>query len=348
MISFSQERGDYMSNIVKYDNDFNLTQHFNRLNQTEQDIFFAITSEFTKRNENSIEIKINELRKKTGMQKNYKPHEMVVFINNISEKLAGMVFTVSKGNEKIIGSLFSVFIINQDTGNLKVKLNTDFLNYFSDIPFSFTQFELQHFLLLRSKYSKILFRILLDLKHYAHGDKNRYWKIDFNEFKKLMTFPISYKSSVVIKTLEKSIDEINETQYIKNLKVKREIGEGAGRPIKNLIFTYKLNKDTSTSEYIEIDSSDILHCPYCGAEVIKKTGKNGEFYGHKYYKQSDCKHSWATLEDFRIEMKLVQEEKEKFERRKKQNKNDFDLLVKEQQKLFKNMGVLKDIEVPNE
>lgn len=37
-----------MSNIVKYDNDFNLTQHFNRLNQTEQDIFFAITSEFTK------------------------------------------------------------------------------------------------------------------------------------------------------------------------------------------------------------------------------------------------------------------------------------------------------------
>lgn len=70
---------------------------------------------------------------------------MVVFINNISEKLAGMVFTVSKGNEKIIGSLFSVFIINNDIGSLKVKLNTDFLNYFADIPFSFTQFELQHF-----------------------------------------------------------------------------------------------------------------------------------------------------------------------------------------------------------
>ena len=114
-----------MSNIVKYDNDFNLTQHFNKLNQTEQDIFFAITSEFTKKNEKSIELKINELRKITGMQKNYKPHEMVVFINNISEKLAGMVFTVSKGNEKIIGSLFSVFIINNNTGSLKVKLNTD-------------------------------------------------------------------------------------------------------------------------------------------------------------------------------------------------------------------------------
>lgn len=60
---------DHMSNIVKYDNDFNLTQHFNRLNQTEQDIFFAITSEFTKRNENSIEIKINELRKKNWYAK---------------------------------------------------------------------------------------------------------------------------------------------------------------------------------------------------------------------------------------------------------------------------------------
>lgn len=337
-----------MSNIVKYDNDFNLTQHFNKLNQTEQDIFFAITSEFTKKNEKSIELKINELRKITGMQKNYKPHEMVVFINNISEKLAGMVFTVSKGNEKIIGSLFSVFIINNNTGSLKVKLNTDFINYFADIPFSFTQFELQHFLLLHSKYSKILFRILLDLKHYAHGNNNRHWKVDFNEFRNLMTFPKSYKTSIVMKTLTKIIKEINETHYIKNLKVKREMGDGVGRPIKDLIFTYQINKDNG-SEYIEIDGkSDMLCCPYCGAEVIKKTGKNGEFYGHKYYKQSNCKHSWATLEDFRIEMKLVQEEKEKFERRKKQNKNDFDLLVKEQQKLFKNMGVLKDIEVPNE
>ena len=44
-----------MSNIVKYDNDFNLTQHFNKLNQTEQDIFFAITSEFTKKNEKKLE-----------------------------------------------------------------------------------------------------------------------------------------------------------------------------------------------------------------------------------------------------------------------------------------------------
>ena len=134
-----------MTNIVKYDNDLNLTQHFNKLNQMEQDIFFAVTSEFTKKNEKTIEIKINDLRKKAGMQKNYKPNEIVKFINTISVKLAGMVFTVSKGNEKIIGALFSVFIINKETGILKIKLNTDFLNYFSDVPFSFTQFELQHF-----------------------------------------------------------------------------------------------------------------------------------------------------------------------------------------------------------
>ena len=30
-----------MNDIVKYDNDLNLTQHFNKLNQMEQDIFFC-------------------------------------------------------------------------------------------------------------------------------------------------------------------------------------------------------------------------------------------------------------------------------------------------------------------
>lgn len=339
-----------MSNIVKYDNDFNLTQHFNKLNQTEQDIFFAITSEFTKKNEKSIELKINELRKITGMQKNYKPHEMVVFINNISEKLAGMVFTVSKGNEKIIGSLFSVFIINNNTGSLKVKLNTDFINYFADIPFSFTQFELQHFLLLHSKYSKILFRILLDLKHYAHGNNNRHWKVDFNEFRNLMTFPKSYKTSIVMKTLTKIIKEINETHYIKNLKVKREMGDGVGRPIKDLIFTYQINKDNSLSEYIEIDGkSDMLCCPYCRAEVIRKTGINGEFYGHKYYKQTDCKHSWSSLDDLKTETMLVEDSRKSLEEKKAKykdaNEKNFDFLYKQQQELFSRLGRKEDEDV---
>ena len=344
-----------MANIVKYDNDLNLTQHFNKLNQMEQDIFFAVTSEFTKKNEKTIEIKINDLRKKAGMQKNYKPNEIVKFINTISVKLASMVFTVSKGDEKIIGALFSVFIINKETGILKIKLNTDFLNYFSDVPFSFTQFELQHFLLLNSKYAKILFRYLLDLKHFAHknsANDSRYWKIDFEEFKKLMTFPKSYRTSVIIKTVNKAVQEINDTEYISNLTIEKEIGPGTGQPIKNLIFTYNLNKDFSLLEKSGKNDKDLLECPYCGSAVIKKSGKNGEFYGHKYYKQTECKHSWSTLEDLNNETELVKKAAEELEKKKEKFKKNeekaYAMLVKEREELFNQLGVLEDEDTYNE
>lgn len=344
-----------MTNIVKYDNDLNLTQHFNKLNQMEQDIFFAVTSEFTKKNEKTIEMKINDLREKAGMQKNYKPNEIVKFINTISVKLAGMVFTVSKGDEKIIGALFSVFIINKETGILKIKLNTDFLNYFSDVPFSFTQFELQHFLLLNSKYAKILFRYLLDLKHFAHknsANDSRYWKIDFEEFKKIMTFPKSYRTSVIIKTVNKAVQEINDTGYISNLTIEKEIGPGTGQPIKNLIFTYSLNKDFSLLEKSGKNDKDLLECPYCGSAVVKKSGKNGEFYGHKYYKLTECKHSWSTLEDLNDETELVKKAEKELEKKKEKFKKDeeevYAMLVKQRKEMFSQLGVLEDEDTYNE
>lgn len=327
-----------MSNIVKYDNEFNMTREFNRLSQTEQDIFFSITSEFTKTKNRSVIMTPKLVRSKAKLDKAYRPSEIIRFIDGVSKKLSQITFSVRKDNKRILGSLFSLFIIDENTGETEVKLNSDFLNYFSNIPISFTQFELEQFVSLKSKYSKILFRYLLDLKNFTHNstpDDYKYWRVDFNDFKELMSFPKSYKSSVILDVLEKSIAEISSTKYFKDLKVSREYGKGRGRPIKYILFTYQLKKQSLKEKY---KIGNILKCPYCQGEVVQKSGKRGTFYGHKFHDQTECKHSWTTLDDLNKEIDLIKKKAEEKEKKAAENKkvikDHINELEKQQQKIF--------------
>ena len=334
-----------MSNIVKYDNEFNMTREFNKLSQIEQDIFFSITSEFTKTKSRSVIMTPKVIRSKAKLDKTYRPSEIIKFIDCVSKKLSQITFSVRKDNKRILGSLFSLFIIDEITGETEVKLNSDFLNYFADIPISFTQFELEQFVLLKSKYSKILFRYLMDLKNFTHNSNSegyKYWKIDFDDFKKLMSFPKSYKSSVILDVLEKSVEEISNTIYFKDLKVSREYGKGRGRPIKNLLFTYQLQKQAQLDQY---KIEPILECPYCQNEVVKKCGKQGIFYGHKFHDQIDCNHSWTTLDDLMKEIELIKnkaaEKEKKAVKNKKVNKEHIDELKKRQQAFFEHFEQIR-------
>lgn len=81
----------------------------------------------------------------------------------------------------------------------------------------------------------------------------------------------------------------------------------------------------------------------------KKTGINGEFYGHKYYKQTDCKHSWSSLDDLKTETMLVEDSRKSLEEKKAKykdaNEKNFDFLYKQQQELFSRLGRKEDEDV---
>ena len=352
--------------IVKYDNEFNLTKNFNKLSQVEQDIFFTITSEFTKNKKTHLTLTANYIRQKINMKGKYRPSEVTNFLKDLSLKLSEIPFIIESDNDIIVTPIFAKFHVDKNTQETEVILNDQFLSYFYDIPISFTQFELSKFVNLNSKYAKTLFRYLLDLKHYAHERKDgvRIWTIDFEEFKKIMVFPKSYQTTSIMRTLNKSVDEINKSGYITNLTYEKEFWvEKKGKPVKSLIFSYQIaNKDRYVLPKEQPDQSpapfpeDVetaqnsspkpqkLFCPYCHKEVVKKNGTNGAFYGHKYYKQTNCKHSWSSLEDLLTDISMVQKAKEDMDAQKQKNAENMDFLAKQRDQLFHDHGLMEEQE----
>lgn len=355
--------------IVKYDNEFNLTKNFNKLSQVEQDIFFTITSEFTKNKKTHLTLTANFIRQKINMKGKYRPSEVTTFLKDLSLKLSEIPFIIESDNDIIVTPIFAKFHVDKTTQETEIILNDQFLSYFYDIPISFTQFELSKFVNLNSKYAKTLFRYLLDLKHYAHERKDgvRIWTIDFEEFKKIMVFPKSYQTTSIMRTLNKSVEEINKSGYITNLTYDKEFWvEKKGKPVKSLIFSYQIAKreslvipkeqpqpqpqeapfpqDTETAKSAKPQK---LFCPYCHKEVVKKNGKNGSFYGHKYYKQTTCKHSWTSLEDLMTETNMVQQANKDREAQKQKNAENMEYLEKQRDQLFHNMGLMEESEEYN-
>lgn len=339
--------------IVKYDNEFNLTKNFNKLSQVEQNIFFTITSEFTKNKKTHITLTADYIRQKINIQKQYRPSEVVEFMKNLSVKLSQIPFIIENKGKIIVTPIFAKFEVDKETQGTEVILNKEFLSYFYDIPLSFTQFELAKFVSIKSKYGKALFRYLLDLQHFAHerNDGKRYWTIEYDEFKKIMVFPKSYQTTSIIRNLNKSVEEINKTGLIYNCTYTKEFDtEKKGRPIKSITFVYQITRNSPTLTIKQPQPEETIppttitkhFCPYCHKEVCEKKGPHGQFWGHKYYKQAACKHTWSSLEELETEIALVEKANQEKEQQRAQNSKNMDILAKQRDQLFHSYGLMEE------
>lgn len=298
--------------LVKYDNHFNLT-NLNTLNQIEMDVFFACISEFTKTKKLEVAIPFGELRRITFLDvKEISYDKSLKRFESLGKKVINMQFWVRENGVLRGMPLFMMFTADFNTEQMSIKMNPAFAHYFFDIPekIGFSQFELEPFIFLKSKYSKTLFRHLL--QHFTGK-----WTVDFKEFRELMGFPESYKTGEIKKTLDRAIPELVETGYFDDIEYDWTYSRRQGRPIKDIILTYKANQykaleragQTTIADYdysiqtepktqIEVDTSDPLRpvatektveierkCPYCGeGNIISRTATGEKNKGRRYEK----------------------------------------------------------------
>lgn len=299
-----------MNKIVKYDNKFNLTK-LNNLNQVEQDIFMTICSGFSTKKVTKIQYDFSEIKENANFtNKKYTDERFREFMISTQKKIAKTVFTVIKEDGSIeILPMFNRFSTPADSTVVNVELNPYFYNYLYDIPqkIPFTQFELTNFLTLKSKYSKTLFRYLLQS---YRGE----WTIDFKEFIELLDFPKSYKTSAITSTIIKMVSDINNTKIIDNLTyhlVKNH--KKRGEPIESITFTYTINNRIKQELEESITVEKIIHketevipaenplyndqvvikkrveqiehqsvCPRCNGKLMKGTVSTGANKGREY------------------------------------------------------------------
>lgn len=314
--------------IVKYDNKFNLS-NFGALKSVEQNVFMAILAKIYRKKETGCVVSFDDLCQWSFMKqgKNYTYEECDEIFSELSDK----IFSVSFQVEETDGTLrympmFAEWIVSPNLKTSVIKLNPPFANYFFDIPSGrgFTQFFLDKFVIIKSKYAKTLFRMF-------HQNFQGKWTVGIDEYRRIMDFPKSYSNGVVVNRTRNLFTELELTGYISNIELDVTSYPTQGRPVRDLIFTYKLNRpkfaelggqttimdfdySETKEEKIEITPTGGLEvikaknvvtkrekCPKCAADVIIKTDKNGQKYkcctNSAYWRYGSAKCEWQEYID---------------------------------------------------
>lgn len=304
---------DQEKDIVKYRNEFNLTS-LNVLNKIEMDILFTICSKITKNKSMSAEMSFEELKEKAFLtEKRYVWESAIKKFSSLADKILSIKFVITKEQSFDMMTLFNRFTADEKEQKMIVELNPCFAHYLFDIPeeIGFSRFELEQFIFLKSKYSKTLFRHLLQ-------NFTGKWIVEIKKLKKILDFPKSYTAGKVLQYIQKILPELESTGYFSNIELDYTTYNRQGRPIKDIIFSYKINKEKTleikgqtTLNYQPViekkekvitkvvsDSEELPHletkketikeekkCPKCGSKVISRvvTGETAN-KGRKYEK----------------------------------------------------------------
>lgn len=246
----------------------------------------------------------DELREKAFLsERSYDYGENIKKLQSLGQKITTIKFTVTNGDDVKTMALFPTLSANVGTKEIFVRINPDFVTYLYDIPekIGFSLYELQQFIFLKSKYSKTLFRFLVQ-------NFQGKWTIGINELQKKLGFPDSYTPGKVIQRIKEIIPELENTGYFSNIEIDYTTKNVQGRPIKDVIFTYKVNdrkrleaagqttiEDFNFSETEKkiqtVNTDDPLRpfpenktvmerekCPKCGGDVLIMKDKQNKKY----------------------------------------------------------------------
>ena len=159
--------------------------------------------------------------------------------------------TIKIGNSRrwTVFVLFTKYVIDLDAQTVTAKVNSEFAYILNSLQADFTQYELMNSLNLRSTYAKVFY------KHMMQYKSTGIWKVEIEEFRRLMDIPEKYRMCdidlYVINPILKEINDLKTNKdelYHYNLKVKK-IYEvvGRGRPRVSAL-EFKFRKELSKAQ----------------------------------------------------------------------------------------------------
>lgn len=298
--------------IVKYDRDFCKFKQINLLSKVDQDLFFSVLSIIRERRQTTITITGDELIKRSGyLQKrarSFTKRKLIKLIDDMTDHINSCYIFWHDEDKNVDCKLFlfQSFTINRATADFTASLTPAFAHFFFDIQKSlFTRFALPGFLALKSKYSKVLYRLFLD--NYAGLE------IEADKLFDLLGIKSSTSQRQFIYKLPIYLNEIQHVtkDFIGpvDYQVIKEHERGRGGKYKSVIFTYK----ERPGRVIESDNNDnkLPLCPFCGEQLTwrknKQTGKN--FICHQNSSTKCQNPYYDSLEDLQHKIDEVDRER---------------------------------------
>lgn len=256
--------------IVKYSNKMNKIPLSN-FTKYDLNFFYSVCSQVKEKGEDVVYISFGDIREMAA----YTMH-MGNFIEDIKrtrDKVLATQWRYQFDSVDRAGNLFSTFDIDTEKELVRVRVNVDFLDYFNALVNEFTVFELEQFVSLDSKYTKILYRLLKQWR--SVGETPKY---TVDDIKELLGTP-DYAPMILMRDIIKpSIEELKKKKAFSNLWVDVRYKKGRGKPIDGYVF--KFRKDIIEGQQ-SFDSYEGGKYMPTAAEPTTKRRKKNSFNEHE-------------------------------------------------------------------
>lgn len=178
--------------ILIYHNDFNSVV-LGGLSKNELNFLMAICYKVLGKSTNTVSFSFKELAKISNFRRKINSEEFEKMVLETNAKLQGKSYSLKEilGSGKIKTTqfvLFPTFETNPDTLTLTVEVHKKFEKLLNTFNENFTEVDLKKFVTLKSKYSQLIYRELMQYK------SNGYRIIKLDELVEKLNIPTSYYS----------------------------------------------------------------------------------------------------------------------------------------------------------
>ena len=193
------------------------------------DLFFALCAKMKNKGQRKVAFTFEELRELSD----YKITAIKPFTNDLEQlykKMLNLTYRTETESRISYFVLFTGFVIDKSEQIVEVSVNPDLEHIINGISSEFNKFELLAFTSIQSKYTKTLFRLLMQFQ------STGFYVVKIEDFRELLDVPKSYRMTDIDRQiLIPGIKELNT--YFNDLKVKK-IKARKGNKIDRLEFTF--------------------------------------------------------------------------------------------------------------
>lgn len=281
--------------LVKYDRRFCQFSGVNSLSKLDQDLFFSVLSIMRERKEINTVISAKDLIARSEYLQNhhggnYTTTALVSAIKKMAINVSKCTFIIDSPQAVDVINLFDRFRVDKDTGDLTIVLAPTFSHIFFNIESTFTRFYLQQFLNLKSKYSKALYRLLLD--------HHRTFTISMGDLFSIFRIKNPNTQRQFLNRMPTYLKELEATGDFKGDIRAEKIStkDSNNKKTKSITFNFAEN----SNRVVESSRNELqnnYYCPYCHEVLVWRHNKRdgSKFLGHINYK--DCKCPVTTYPD---------------------------------------------------
>lgn len=249
--------------VIKFDNEINKI-NFKKFNQSDLDTFMKICMEVCEKGTDIVELPFSEIR--DSIRYVGKKGQFIQTLLYFCQKISGIQIRDTDGEFAVI-SLFTKLKPIKSREVLQIKVNRENAHYFNDLNKAFTAVGFKEFISMDSKYSKNLYRLLMQWRTKGHcptEHKDQYFTID--EIMFYLDTPDYEPRYIKRDILEPAIAEVNEKGTLGSIVLNVHKAKKRGAPVVGYSFSFDPQK------ILTIEQKQAIECKK--TDGTKKKSKN--------------------------------------------------------------------------